>query len=255
MKEFDLKQSSVFAGLQGLLDTRQAVFTVLVDPDKLDYTRIESFCEDMAEAGVDALLLGGSHLSTSDLDTYVQKLTRSFDKPVIGFPGSVNQVSPHLDAILYLSLVSGRNPDLLFGQLVHAAPIIKQMGVEPISTGYMLVESGRLTSAQYMSNSLPLPRSKPGIAAATAMAAEMMGMKILYTDGGSGAELPVPLEIISSITESVDIPLIVGGGLTSPSLVDAACNAGAKYIVVGTAIEQNADKAFVKDLVKAAHAS
>ncbi len=253
LERIELNPSSVFDRLMSLHQTRRSGFTVLIDPDNLDYTAIERFCETMMDAGVDALLLGGSLLRTPELDKYVRKLSACVDLPIIGFPGSVSQISPHLDAILYLSLISGRNADLLFGQHVHGAPIIKQMQVEPISTGYMLIESGKLTTAQYISNSLPLPRSKPEISAATALAAEMMGMKMLYTDAGSGADRAVPLEIISAVTHSVDIPLIVGGGLTSPSLVDAACHAGAKFIVVGTAIEQNSDKAFVKDLVSSAH--
>lgn len=225
---------------------------VLIDPDKLPFARIPAFAENCERAGVAALFVGGSLLHTVDLDRYVAEIKRATCLPVIGFPGSVGQLVRPLDAVLYLSIISGRNPEYLFGQHVQAAPLIKQLGIEPIPTGYMLVESGVTTTAQYMSGSLPLPRHKPDLAAATALAAEMMGMKLLFADGGSGADAPVPLALVRAITATCTIPLIVGGGVRTPEAVAERIEAGAAFVVIGTALEENADGAFLSELAAAA---
>jgi putative glycerol-1-phosphate prenyltransferase len=230
-----------------------AGFIVLIDPDKLAEDALPAFAERCAEADVDALFLGGSLMHAAELDRYIHALAAATSLPVVGFPGTLTQISGALDAVLYLSVVSGRNPEHLIGQHVHAAPMIKRLGIEPIPTGYMLVESGRMTTAQYMSGSIPLPRNKPEIAAATALAAEMMGMRLLFTDGGSGAEHPVSEEIIAAITQTCTSPLVVGGGLRTPQEVARKVAAGARFIVVGNAIEQNDDAAYIADLAAAAH--
>ena len=191
----------------------------------------------------------------AELDAYAHALRTVTDLPLVGFPGTLSQLSGALDAVLYLSVISGRNPEYLFGQHVHAAPLIKRLGLEPIATGYMLVESGRTTTAQYMSHTLPPPRSKPDVAAATALAAEMMGMQLVYADGGSGAEWTVPEEMIAAIRQTCEIPLMVGGGLRSPDEVARKVRAGAGFVVVGTAVEQRPDAAFVADLAAAAHSA
>lgn len=227
---------------------------MLIDPDKLPVDRIAPFAERCEEAGVAALFVGGSLLHTVDLDCYVAALKQATRLPVIGFPGSLTQVVRPLDAVLYLSIVSGRNPEYLFGQHVQAAPLIRQLGVEAISTGYMLVESGRTTTAQFMSGSPPLPRHKPDLAAATALAAEMLGMKLLFADGGSGADAPVPVEMIRAITHVCTIPLIVGGGLRTPESVSERVEAGASFAVVGTAFEEAHASGLMAEMVHAAHA-
>ncbi|MDX1419986.1 MAG: geranylgeranylglyceryl/heptaprenylglyceryl phosphate synthase [Rubricoccaceae bacterium] len=241
-----------------LLDVRRqkgAGFVVLVDPDKLPEREAPAFAERCTAAGADALFIGGSLMHLSEVDRLVGRLKLATDLPVVGFPGTLNQLSAACDAVLFLSVVSGRNADHLIGQHVHAAPIIRRLGLEPISTGYMLVESGRTTTAQYMNGSPPLPRHKPEIAAATALAAEMMGMKLLFTDAGSGAEHPVSPETIGAITEACEIPLVVGGGLRTPEAVAARVEAGAGIVVVGNAIEgRPGDGAYVAELAAAAHA-
>ena len=226
---------------------------MLIDPDKLPENELGGFAEMCGSAGVDALFLGGSLMHATELERYVSRLKGGTDLPVIGFPGSLNQVTRSLDAVLYLSVISGRNPEYLFGQHVYAAPVIRRLGIEPIATGYMLIESGRTTSAQYMSHTMPLPRHKPDIAAATALAAQMMGMAMLFTDGGSGADHPVPEELIEAITQTCDIPLIVGGGLESPRQVADKVQAGAAFVVVGNAIEQRPDEYYIAELAAAAH--
>jgi phosphoglycerol geranylgeranyltransferase len=240
-----------------LLDVRKrkgAGFVVLVDPDKLPEREAPAFAERCTAAGADALFIGGSLMHESEVDRVVGRLKLATDLPVVGFPGTLNQLSAACDAVLFLSVVSGRNADHLIGQHVHAAPIIRRLGLEPIPTGYMLVESGRTTTAQYMNGSLPLPRHKPEIAAATALAAEMLGMKLLFTDAGSGAEHPVAPEMVAAITETCRTPLVVGGGLRTPEAVSARVEAGAAFVVVGNAIEgRPGDGSYVAELAAAAH--
>jgi len=243
--------------LERLLDARPrggAGFVVLIDPDKLSPAAMPAFVARCVAAGVDAFFVGGSLLHTPDVERYVMHLKALTTLPVIGFPGSVVQVVGGLDAVLFLSLISGRNPEYLIGQHVQAAPLVKRLGVEPIPTGYMLVESEALTTAQYMSGSLPLPRNKPDVAAATALAGEMLGMRLLFLDAGSGAPSPVPTAMIQAVRAACQIPVIVGGGMRTPAAVLRALEAGADFIVVGNALEdENAPPDLLDQLVLAAH--
>lgn len=244
---------TTFDSLKSVIDQRGAAFVVLLDPDKLSNGDVHRRLDRCMRAGADAFFIGGSLLHASEVDSFVREVKKVTSLPVIGFPGSISQISPALDAVLYLSVVSGRNPDFLFGQHVYAAPMLKRMNMETIATAYMLVESGKLTTAQYMNHSLPLPRSKPEVAAATALAAEMMGMKLLYTDGGSGADQPVTVDMIKAITECCESPLVVGGGLRRPSEIRERVEAGASIIVVGNAIEEQDDVSYMEDLARAVH--
>lgn len=246
-------RSAVFDYLIDVRRKKGAGFVVLIDPDKLPEEQLDGFAEMCERADVDAIFVGGSLMHATDVEGYVVRLKRSTSLPVIGFPGSLNQIAPSLDAILYLSLVSGRNPEYLIGQHVYAAPVIQRLGIEPISTAYLLVESGRTTTAQYMSHCMPLPRTKPDVAAATALAAEMMGMRMVFTDGGSGADHPVPEEMIEAITETCTVPLVVGGGISTPSSVANRVHAGASFVVVGNAIERRPDRGYIAELAAAAH--
>src|SRR5690606_5935813 len=164
---------SVFDRLLAVRREKGAGFVVLIDPDKIAEREVPAFAERCAEAGVDAFFIGGSLVHLPDVDRLVGRIKLATDLPVVAFPGSLTQLSPSFDALLYLSVVSGRNPEHLIGQHVHAAPLIRRYGLEAIPTAYLLIESGRLTTAQYMSGCLPIPRHKPEIAAATALAAEM----------------------------------------------------------------------------------
>lgn len=239
--------------LTAIIAAKGAAFVVLVDPDRTSEESLPDFCARCEAAEVDALFVGSSILSRADFDSFCRALRQTSAVPVIGFPGSISQISASLDAILYLSIVSGRNPEYLFGQHVHAAPLIRRLGVEPLATAYMLVESGATTAAEYMSHSMPLPRNKPDIAAATALAAEMMGMRLLFTDAGSGASEPVPVELVAAIRETCTSPLIVGGGLRTPRAVADRVRAGASIVVVGNAVESNSDVSFLTELGHAAH--
>lgn len=214
------------------------MLVVLIDPDKASPQHISRLCGLFADSKPDMLFVGGS-LVCSAIDDVVAELKRQTDVPVVLFPGNAAQLSPQADALLMLSLISGRNADYLIGQHVHAAPAIAQSGIEVIPTGYMLIESGVQTSVEYISNTKPIPRGKTDIALATAMAGEQLGLRMLYLEAGSGAQQPVPAEMISAVRQKISIPLIVGGGLRSREAIAEAYNAGADIVVVGTAVESD----------------
>lgn len=229
-----------------------AGYLVLIDPDKTPITDIPRIVGLAEEADIDAFLIGGSLLLTPDFDLYLKKFKELCkNKPLILFPGGVHQISAEADAILFLSLLSGRNAHHIIGTQVLAAPIIHRMQLESISTAYMLVQSGKPTSAEFMSGTTPLPRHKPEIALAHAMAAKYMGFQTIYLEGGSGADFSVPDEMIMGISHSIDIPLIVGGGIRTPELAAQKVQAGASFIVTGNILEQNKDPQLVKAFVEA----
>lgn len=214
----------------------------LVDPDR--YSRETAAALSQSGHMPRLVLVGGSLVST-DTGEVVSDIRRmvSAETSVVLFPGDYGQLTPAADAVLMLSLVSGRNPEYLIGQHVRAAHTIRRMALEAIPTAYMLIDGGRRTSVEYVSSTIPLPADKPDLAQATAMAAEMMGMRAVYLEAGSGAPRPVRRETISAVRAAVSVPLIVGGGLRSPEAVDQAFAAGADIAVVGTAIEQTPDLA------------
>lgn len=218
---------------------RKKSLAVLIDPEINKINRIEEVLRLSLENHVDYLFVGGSLLVEEDMDHCLQRLTQQSQIPVILFPGNKNQINAKADGILLLSLISGRNPDLLIGQHVEAAPALKRSRLEILPTGYMLVESGSFTTAHYISNTLPIPSHKPEIAACTAMAGEMLGLKLIYLDGGSGAGHAVPAALINAVSRAVDIPVIVGGGIRSGEQLQASFEAGADIAVIGNAVEEN----------------
>lgn len=241
----------IYADLCALKKQHKSGFAVLADPDKIapgDMPRLAALCN---EASVDYLLVGGSLLMAHQLEASIQSFKAESDIPVILFPGSPAQVTPFADALLYLSLISGRNADLLIGQHVASAPQVRMSGLEVISTGYMVVDGGVPTAVSYMSNAIPLPANKPDIALCTAWAGEMQGKHIIYMDAGSGAKTPISEEMIGRVSSNIEIPLFVGGGIHTPEKVYKNCKAGANIVVVGNAIEQ--DPMLIKELAQAAH--
>jgi putative glycerol-1-phosphate prenyltransferase len=241
-----------------LLETKRkrgAGYFLLIDPDKIDSKKLPVFISEATAAGVDAFLVGGSLMLFNVFDQTLKILKENTKVPVIIFPGSVSQVSSIADAILFLLLISGRNPDHLIGNQVIAAPIIKRMGLEAISTGYMLIEGGTITSAEFMSNTKPIPREKPDIAVAHALAAELIGLKMLYLEAGSGAKEAVPDEMIKKVTQYCSLPVITGGGICTPEKARKKVEAGASFIVTGTIIEQNSDVSLIKEFAEAIHSS
>lgn len=220
------------------------LFALLIDPDRHVESSLRSVADAAGAAGVDILLVGSSILLEKGTAETTRLLKSCCDLPVVLFPGNSMQVTEEADALLFLSLISGRNPDLLIGQHVQAAPSIRRSGIETIPTGYMLIDSGTPTSASYMSQSAPIPHDKDDIAAATAMAGELLGMKAIYLDAGSGARYAVRKTMISKVRSSVKAPLIVGGGIRTPDQVATAIAAGADVVVVGNSVEQDPESLF-----------
>jgi phosphoglycerol geranylgeranyltransferase len=223
----------------------QKLLAVLIDPDfGTDEVALERMVQNACMAKADLLLVGGSLLTSSSFDRCVELVKRWSSQPVVLFPGSPSQLSAHADAVLFLSLISGRNAEMLIGHHVTAAPTVRALGIEAIPTGYMLVDGGRTTTAHYVSQSSPIPHDKPGIAAATALAGELLGLRAIYLDTGSGAPNSVSPGMVAAVRDAVKLPIIVGGGIRDEQQARALCEAGADVLVVGTAIEQDPEIVF-----------
>lgn len=228
-------------------------FAVLVDPDKTRVAKADDLIARCMDAKVDYIFVGGSLVVSDHLEDLVKYIKKECDIPVLLFPGSPSQVTPYADALLYLSLISGRNPELLIGHHVVSAPMVRKSGLEIISTGYMVVDGGAPTTVSYISNANPIPADKHEIAICTAMAGEMLGMRQIYMDAGSGARTPIEESMIHAVATQISIPLIVGGGIREPEKAYRNCKAGADTIVIGNAIEK--DLALIKEMGQAIHSS
>ena len=226
-------------------------FAVLIDPDKVDDAKLDELIALGISARVDYFFVGGSLVISTHLDDVVKHIKKNCAIPVILFPGSPSQISKHADALLYLSLISGRNPELLIGQHVISAPVVRQSGLEIMPTGYMVIDGGAPTTVSYISNAAPIPADKNEIAMCTAMAGEMLGMKLIYMDAGSGARKPITESMIAHVAKIIEAPLIIGGGITTPEKAYLNCKAGADVIVVGNAIEK--DAALIAEIADAIH--
>lgn len=230
--------NKVYSRIYKNFEERVKSFAVLVDPDKTNNEKLEKILRISTDVKIDYFFIGGSLLINDQLENCIAFLKQNSHIPVVLFPGNNLQISNKADALLLLSLISGRNPDFLIGQHVIAAPALKKSDLEIIPTGYMLIESNNTTSASYISNTIPIPHDKKDIAACTAMAGEMLGMKLIYMDGGSGAKKPISSGMIREVKKNISIPLIIGGGIVSAEMAKNSCEAGADIIVVGNAIEK-----------------
>ena len=230
---------------------RGAGYLTLLDPDRLSVAELEHRADLSVEAGADAILVGTSLMFTTHYAECFARIKARANIPVISFPGGANQVVSTADAIFFLSMISGRNPELLIGEQVRAAPLIKEFGVEAIPTGYVLVESGNMTSVEFMSATRPLPRRKNDIAMAHALAAEYLGMKMVYLETGSGADSSVPDDMVRTVAHYISIPVIVGGGIRNAETARAKVEAGASFVVTGSIVED--DHARLNEVSAAVH--
>lgn len=230
--------TSILNVLKNAREKGNKLFALLIDPDRNDESSLARTAALAVEAEVDFLLVGSSILLDNTVDATVAFLKSRCRIPVVLFPGNAIQLSPNADALLLLSLISGRNPELLIGQHVVAAPYIRKSGIETIPTGYLLVDSGAPTSASYMSQTFPIPHDKDDIAAATAIAGELLGLQSMYLDAGSGARFTVSERMVRKVRSSINVPLIVGGGIRTPEKLMGLAAAGADLLVVGNSIEQ-----------------
>jgi phosphoglycerol geranylgeranyltransferase len=243
-----------YQNLLSISKNQGAGFVLLLDPDRLPLEQVERTIFSARENGVDVFFVGGTLLISKNFDEFVQRTKAAAGEvPVILFPGSVFQVSRHADAILYLSVISGRNPAYLIDNQVLAAPVVWQLQLEAISCGYLLIESGQMTSAEFMSNSRPIPRNKPDLALAHALAAQYLGFKLVYLEAGSGAQLSVPEEMIMAVSKTISIPVIVGGGIRTPEMAQKKVEAGASLVVIGNHFEDPQNFSRIKEFAKAIH--
>lgn len=241
-------QKTIFSSILKSKAQRKKQFAVLVDPDKFESSKAIEICET---GEVNFIFVGGSILTNGNFEECITSLKKQTKIPVIIFPGNNLQISKNADGILLLSLISGRNPELLIGKQVIAAPILKSSNLDILPTGYILIDGGKPTAVSYMSNTNPIPFDKDDIAMCTAMAGEMLGMKLIYMDAGSGALNAISQNMIKKVSSNISIPLIIGGGINTPQKAILACKAGADIIVVGNAIEK--DSSLIKKIAKAVH--
>jgi putative glycerol-1-phosphate prenyltransferase len=226
-------------------------FAILIDPDKVRAGQIDRVMEYAIRAEVDYFLVGGSLIVNDNLDQCLSEIKQKCSIPLILFPGDSYQLSYRADGIFFLSLISGRNAELLIGKHVITAPYLKLSPLEVLSCGYMLIDGGVPTTVSYMSNTSPIPASKDDVAVCTAMAGEMLGLSLVYLDAGSGAINPVSASMIEAVGGAINIPLIVGGGIRTPEKALENVQAGADIIVVGNAIENN--PVLIEEIADAVH--
>ncbi|MCI4669282.1 MAG: geranylgeranylglyceryl/heptaprenylglyceryl phosphate synthase [Bacteroidia bacterium] len=227
------------------------MLAVLFDPDKVNPEKGKELAIKCEKMGVDWLMVGGSLVRDHSIKELIPFLKQQIQIPIVIFPGSPSQVVQDADALMLLSLISGRNPDLLIGRHVEAATMLKKIDLEVIPTAYMLIESGKLTTVNYISNTLPIPNDKADIALSTALAGELLGLRMVYMDGGSGAKYPVPSSMIEKVSSELDIPLIIGGGIRSKEDACLAWKAGADMIVIGTAFERDPHGSILEEICAA----
>ena len=229
------------------ISKKEKIWCVLIDPDKLHFDEVDNLISLINRSSCDFILVGGSLINHEKFSEYAKLITNVSTKPVIIFPGDNQQITDYADGLFLLSLISGRNSDLLIGQHVKSAFKIKATNLEILPCGYMLIEGENLTSAIYISESLPIPKDKFDIAAATALAGEQLGLQFIYLDKGSGAKFTVQNEMIKSVNKVISIPLIVGGGINSQEDLENVWNAGADIAVIGTSVEKDFNNIFLFD--------
>lgn len=244
-------QTSIYDKIVQRKHEHKKSFSVLVDPDKTSLSKADTLVSLCTQAKVDYIFVGGSLVVSDHFEELVRHIKSSCDIPVLLFPGSPSQVTPFADALLYLSLISGRNAEYLIGQHVVSAMAIKKSGLEIIPTGYMLIDGGAPTTVSYISNASAIPSDKNEIALCTALAGEMLGLKLLYMDAGSGAKHPIQENMIQVVSSRTKIPLVIGGGIDSAEKAFNDCKAGADIVVVGNAIEK--DTSLVHEISHAVH--
>ena len=232
---------SVLSKLNNCVEKKGAGFIVLIDPDKKNDKNIDQLIEKANQNGVDAIFVGGSIMMDGLYHKRVERIKSISEIPVILFPGGVNQINKHYDAMLFMSLLSGRNSHYLIGEQVIAAPIVKDYEIETIPTGYLLIDGGSPTSVEVVSGTKPLPSNRPDIIVSHALAAQFLGMELIYLEAGSGALNEVPEDVVKKVADEISIGLIVGGGIRTPEDANSIVNSGASFVVIGSAIEKSAE--------------
>lgn len=234
MKRFNIYQEIVAAK-----SANKKLLAILLDPDKIIWETVSELILKINQSPATHVFIGGSHVGTTILDDLIVRIKEDCTLPIVLFPGHPSQISKYADGILFLTLLSGRNPDYLIEHQVNAAPILKQTQLEIISTGYILIESGTTTAVERVSNTKPIDRNNLDLVLATALAGEMLGNKLIYLEAGSGAQQAVPQEMIAVVAQNSSVPLIVGGGIIDTQGIQNAYDSGADLVVIGTAFEND----------------
>ncbi|MFC1565956.1 geranylgeranylglyceryl/heptaprenylglyceryl phosphate synthase [Candidatus Neomarinimicrobiota bacterium] len=246
-------KTKIYHYLLDVVKKKGAGYLVLIDPDQKNHSNIEEVVKAANESEVDALLVGGSLMMDAGNHDRVAQIKNSANMPVIFFPGGVTQLNGYYDAMFFMSLLSGRNPHYLIGEQAIAAPVVKDLGIETIPMGYLLLDGGTTTTVEFMSSSKPIPMDRPDITVAHALAAQYLGKKFVYLEAGSGAKVPVSIETIEAVKNQIEIPLIVGGGIKTPKAAEERVKAGASFIVTGTITEKSINLSVLKDFSEAIH--
>jgi len=247
-------KKTIFNYLLSVKEEKGAGYIVLIDPDRNSEKNLEEKISKINECDVDAIFIGGSLILDNNCEKRVKMIKSLTKLPIIFFPGGVSQLNKYYDAMLFMSILSGRNPHYLIGEQVIAAPIVKDLGIETIPTGYLIIDGGSNSSVQFMSGSNPIPTEKPDILVAHALAAQYLGKKIVYLESGSGAKNAIPNHLIEAVKRYIDIPIIVGGGIRTPESAYEKVQAGASFVVTGTAIEDD-NTNIIKEFADAIHGS
>ena len=246
-------KTKIYQYLLDVIEKKGAGYFVLIDPDQKNHSNIEELAQAANESEVDALLVGGSLMMDDGNHNRVAKIKKIAKMPVIFFPGGVTQLNGYYDAMFFMSLLSGRNPHYLIGEQAIAAPVVKDIGIETIPMGYLLLDGGTTTTVEFMSSTKPIPMDRPDITVAHALAAQYLGKKFVYLEAGSGAIIPVSIKTIEAVKNQIEIPLIVGGGIKTPKAAEERVKAGASFIVTGTVTEKSKNLSILKDFSEAIH--
>ena len=241
----------VYNYLEKVINEKGAAYVVLIDPDRKNESSLEARVESANQNNVDVLFVGGSLMMDGKCNDRVRRIKEVSTIPVVFFPGGVSQLNSHYDAMLFMSVISGRNPHYLIGEQTIAAPLVKDLGIETIPTGYMLLDGGAGSTVEIMSGTRPIPMNRSDVAVAHALAGQYLGMKLIYLEAGSGAKEPVSESLVRQVHEAVDVPLIVGGGIRTPEMAGERVKAGASIIVTGTVIEEGST--LMADFANAIH--
>jgi len=246
-------KTKIYHYLIDVVKKKGAGYFVLIDPDQKNHLNIEELVQAANDSEVDALLVGGSLMMDAGNHDRVAQIKKNANMPVIFFPGGVTQLNGYYDAMFFMSLLSGRNPHYLIGEQAIAAPVVKDIGIETIPMGYLLLDGGTTTTVEFMSSTKPIPMDRPDITVAHALAAQYLGKKFVYLEAGSGAKFPVSIKTIEAVKNQIEIPLIVGGGIKTPKAAEERVKAGASFIVTGTVTEKSENLSIMKDFSEAIH--
>jgi phosphoglycerol geranylgeranyltransferase len=246
-------KDKIYKYLLDILKEKGAGYFVLIDPDQKNHGKIEDFVETANNSDVDALLVGGSLMMDSRNHERVAEVKRISKVPIIFFPGGALQLNQYYDAMFFMSILSGRNPHYLIGEQVIAAPVVKDIDIETIPMGYILIEGGTTTTVEFMSSTKPIPMNRPDITIAHCLAAQYLGKKMVYLEAGSGAKYPISNDTISAVKNQIEIPVIVGGGIKTPEAAKERVAAGADFIVTGTVTEKRNNLSLMKEFADSIH--